>query len=180
MSLWYAMTVSELAYYINHVSRDQREDKRNDYKPVLAPDTSHNPYFDTRKEALVKEIHRVEDMFAILRSETSSESDKELALEQWIPLREYVLTKSNEHEYMRRVMIAFLRANNGEEVKALCDTVYAWNLLEREQEYWLGPCLLALASWIRRDKKTSHKVVSLINKGSYEKSALFLGYLLLP
>lgn len=94
------------------------------------------------------------------------------AISELVRVRQEIDQKYGSYTVIRQTMLGVLQATDAALVKKTTISKVSEELMLSTPQYWLAPCLVAVAAWISNDKELAERAINEALKRNEEKTAL--------
>lgn len=142
----------------------------------LSSDTSSiNKKVDGLDKAVEKINHDLHDLtveFRAMVDDQRKTANLQRAISELIRVRQEIDQKYGNYSDIRQTMIGVLQATDLALVKKTTISRVSEELMISTPQYWLAPCLVAIAAWISNDRELAERAIAEALKRDEEKTAL--------
>ncbi len=123
-------------------------------------------------EQVDQELEELKRSFIVMIKEQRQQAALQRAITEVIRVRQEVEQKFGKYQEVRDHMLGILQATDDNLVSAATILKSSEELMLNNSEYWLAPCLIALAAWIGNDQDLAYRAVNKALATDKEKTCL--------
>lgn len=118
------------------------------------------------------EVQELKRNFIIMIKEQRQQAALQRAITQIISVRQELEQNFGTHKQVRDNMLGILNATDTALVTKETISRISEELMLNAPNYWLAPCLVALAAWIAKDKKLANRAITESFRRNPEKTSM--------
>lgn len=122
--------------------------------------------------SLSSELNGLKAMFERFVDETKRANSLQKAATELIRVRQELEQNFGNYKIVRETMLGILQATDLALVKKTTISQVSEELMLSTPDYWLAPCLIAVAAWIGNDRDLANRAVKEAVRRDEEKTAL--------
>lgn len=119
-----------------------------------------------------EELSALRDDFNIMVEDQRKTANLQRAISELIRVRQEIDQKYGNYTVIRQTMIGVLQATDSALVKKTTISTVSEELMISTPDYWLAPCLVAVAAWISNNKELAERAIRESMRRDEEKTAL--------
>ena len=123
-------------------------------------------------DALTNELNDLRIEFDKMVEDQRKTANLQRAISELIRVRQEIEQKYGNYTVIRQTMLGVLQATDLALVKKTTISKVSEELMLSTPQYWLAPCLVAVAAWISNDRDLAERAVKEALKRDEEKTAL--------
>lgn len=156
-------------------------------------ETGNNSLFEDRLEGLIQKTNRLLEMnentlnrmsgleaemkeltrkYEQLADEQRKNAMLQFATTELVAVRQELEQKYGDNFNVRKTMVGVLQATDAKIVRQKTITELTEKLMVTTPNYWLAPCLIAVAAWIGNDKDLAERAIRVAMKMDAEQTAI--------
>ena len=143
-----------------------------DLKAVTARVQSKVDSIDDRIGKLDKNLENLTAEFNKMVEEQKKTANLQRAISELIRVRQEIEQKYGSYTLIRQTMLGVLQATDAALVKKTTISRVSEELMLSTPQYWLAPCLVAVAAWISNDKELAERAIREAMKRDTKKTAI--------
>lgn len=121
---------------------------------------------------VTSELNSLKDSFERFMEDTKRATTLQKATTELIRVRQELEQNYGSYKVVRETMLGVLQATDLALVKKTTISVVTEELMLSTPDYWLAPCLVAVAAWIGNDRDLADRAIREAVKRDEEKTAL--------
>ena len=118
------------------------------------------------------ELKELAERFSVMMSEHANSNLLEQAVSELERVRTEIDDQFGDYNLTRELMIEILKASDMDEIREKTVSRVTRDLMKSTKDYWLAPCLVAVAAWIDDDRELAEKAIARAVKRNEAKTAL--------
>lgn len=119
-----------------------------------------------------QELHELTTEFQKMVDTQKKTSNLQRAISELVRVRQEINQKYGNYTVIRQTMIGVLQATDLALVKKTTISRVSEELMLSTPQYWLAPCLVAIAAWISNNRELAERAIAEALKRDEEKTAL--------
>lgn len=123
-------------------------------------------------EHISSELEKLRDDFNAMVNEQRRSAAIQRATTELVRIRQEIDQKFGNYKVVRETMLGVLQATDLALVKKTTISRVSEEIMLATPEYWLAPCLVAVAAWIGNDKDLAGRAIAEAVKRDDEKTSL--------
>ena len=123
-------------------------------------------------ETIHKELKYLTEEFNKMVEDQRKTANLQRAISELIRVRQEIDQKYGNYTVIRQTMIGVLQATDSALVKKTTISTVSEELMISTPNYWLAPCLVAVAAWISNNKELAERAIAEAMRRDEEKTAL--------
>ena len=127
---------------------------------------------DEHIKELDKELEDLTLEFKKMVEDQRKSANLQKAITELIRVRQEIEQKYGNYTVIRQTMLGVLQATDAALVKKTTISQVSEELMLSTPQYWLAPCLVAIAGWISNDKELAERAIKEAMKRDAEKTAI--------
>ncbi len=143
-----------------------------DLRTLTAMVQSKVDSIDDRIGKLDKNLENLTAEFNKMVEEQKKTANLQRAISELIRVRQEIEQKYGSYTLIRQTMLGVLQATDAALVKKTTISRVSEELMLSTPQYWLAPCLVAVAAWISNDKELAERAIKEAMKRDTEKTAI--------
>ncbi len=127
---------------------------------------------DDRIKRVDQEVMNLRQAFHQMAEDQKKAANLQRAISELIRVRQEIDQKYGNYTLIRQTMLGVLQATDSALVKKTTISKVSEELMLSTPQYWLAPCLVAVAGWISNDRELAERAIKEAMKRDAEKTAL--------
>ncbi len=123
-------------------------------------------------EQLSAELKDLRAEFNKMAEDQARTANLQRAISELVRVRQEIDQKYGNYTQIRQTMLGVLQATDAALVKKTTISKVSEELMLSTPEYWLAPCLVAVAAWISNDRELADRAIKEAIRRDEEKTAL--------
>ena len=123
-------------------------------------------------DALTSELNDLRVEFDKMVEDQRKTANLQRAISELVRVRQEIEQKYGNYTVIRQTMLGVLQATDLALVKKTTISKVSEELMLSTPQYWLAPCLVAVAAWISNDRDLAERAIKESMKRDEEKTAL--------
>ena len=123
-------------------------------------------------DQLQEELKSLTEEFNKMVEDQRKTANLQRAISELIRVRQEIDQKYGNYTVIRQTMIGILQATDSALVKKNTISTVSEELMISTPDYWLAPCLVAVAAWISNNKELAERAIKESMRRDEEKTAL--------
>ena len=127
---------------------------------------------NSKMDSLTKELNNLRVEFDKMVEDQRKTANIQRAISELVRVRQEIDQKYGNYTVIRQTMLGVLQATDLALVKKTTISKVSEELMLSTPQYWLAPCLVAVAAWISNDRELAERAIKEALKRDEEKTAL--------
>ena len=127
---------------------------------------------NSQVNSISSELQSLRTAFDEMVEDQRKTANLQRAISELIRVRQEIDQKYGNYTIIRQTMIGVLQATDLALVKRTTISKVSEELMLSTPQYWLAPCLVAIAAWINNDRELAERAISESLRRDEEKTAL--------
>ena len=127
---------------------------------------------DSTLSEVKEELHSLSVEFQKMVEDQRKTANLQRAISELVRVRQEINQKYGNYTTIRHTMLGVLQATDLAIVKKSTISKVSEELMISTPDYWLAPCLVAIAAWISNDRELAERAITEALKRDEEKTAL--------
>lgn len=123
-------------------------------------------------DSVHQELKQLTEEFNKMVEDQRKTANLQRAISELIRVRQEIDQKYGNYTVIRQTMIGVLQATDAALVKKTTISTVSEELMISTPDYWLAPCLVAVAAWISNNKELAERAIAEAMRRDEEKTAL--------
>ena len=160
-------TLNQVARQVNNIANQTNAV----YNMMQSVDSSMKS-METAMTSVSAELRRLSEDFRASMLEQRKQAAYQEAITELGNIRADIDRKCNENRNIRKHMLGVLQASDFQLVKTQTISEVSEQLFLSNSEYWLAPCLVAVAAWMGNDRDLAERAIREAVKRDEEKTSI--------
>ena len=144
----------------------------NDLEVQTSNMASNVSFMSSKIDDLSSELASLRSDFNQMVEDQRKTANLQRAISELVRVRQEIDQKYGSYTVIRQTMLGVLQATDAALVKKTTISKVSEELMLSTPQYWLAPCLVAVAAWISNDKELAERAIREAMKRDEEKTAL--------
>ena len=127
---------------------------------------------EEKTNKLQETLEELKSQFQMLAEDQKKSASLQRAISELVRVRQEIESKYGNHSVVRETMLGVLQATDVALVKKTTISRVSEELMISAPNYWLAPCLVAVAAWISNDRDLAQRAIAEAMRRDEEKTAL--------